>query len=439
MSSRSLGESLRTLRLCGKAVAVMALAGCGERTNDDVVTLRFWGLGREGEVVQELIKEFERDHPTVRVRVQQIPWSAAHEKLLTAHVGDASPDIAQLGNTWIPEFVALRALEPLDSSLAVSPSVDSSDFFPGIWETNVIDGAAYGIPWYVDTRVVFYRKDILEQAGYSSFPTTWEDWLLAMRAIKRLVGPGRYPIYLPSNEWHQPVIFGMQTGSQLLRDHGTYSTFTEPAFQRAFGFYIRLYRDSLAPVKGLNDVANPYQEFERGYFAMWITGPWNLGEFANRLPDSMQNRWATAPLPGPDGIESGVSLAGGSSLVLFRSSRHQKEAWQLIEFLSRPEQQQRFYELTGDLPARIDAWSDSLINSDRNRKSFWEQLQRVQAPPRVPEWEQIATKVLDYAEQSIRGGAAPGVVLARLEEDVNRLLEKRRWLLERGSLVAQAP
>jgi multiple sugar transport system substrate-binding protein len=434
MPSRALCASLRSLRLCGGAVAVLALVGCGDKGTGDVVTLRFWGLGREGEVVQVLVNDFEKEHPGVRVRVQQIPWSAAHEKLLTAHVGDAAPDLAQLGNTWIPEFEALRALVPLDSFLQASPTVDSAHFFPGIWETNVIEGATYGIPWYVDTRVVFYRKDLLEQAGFATFPETWEQWIAAMRAIKRQVGPHRYPIYLPSNEWHQPVILGMQAGSQLLKDQGSYATFTEPEFKRAFDFYIQLYRDSLAPIKGLNDVANPYQEFERGYFAMWITGPWNLGEFANRLPDSMQQRWATAPLPGPDGPASRVSLAGGSSVVLFRSSKHQKEAWQLIEFLSRPEQQQRFYELTGDLPARADAWNDSLINSDANRRAFWEQLQRVQAPPRVPEWEQIATKVLDYAEQSIRGGVPADTVLGRLNADINRLLEKRRWLLERGSL-----
>ena len=439
MFLRSLCDTLRPLRLCGEAVVVLALAGCTNNDNGEVVTLRFWGLGREGEVVQELVRDFEKEHPGVRVKVQQIPWSAAHEKLVTAHVGDAAPDLAQLGNTWIPEFVALRALEPLDSSLRASPSLDSTHFFPGIWATNVIDGATYGVPWYVDTRVVFYRKDILEQAGFKTFPTTWDEWMAAMRAIKRQVGPNRYPIYLPSNEWHQPVIFGLQAGSTLLRDQGSYATFTEPEFTRAFDFYIQLYRDSLAPVKGLNDVANPYQEFERGYFAMWITGPWNLGEFARRLPDSMQQRWATAPLPGPDGPSTGVSLAGGSSVVLFRSSKYHREAWQLIEFLSRPEQQQRFYELTGDLPARTDAWSDSLINSDPNRKSFWEQLQRVQPPPRVPEWEQIATKVLDYAEQSIRGGVPAATVLGRLNADVDRLLEKRRWLLERGALSSRGP
>jgi multiple sugar transport system substrate-binding protein len=48
--------------------------------------------------------EFERRYPEIQVKVQQIPWSAAHEKLLTAYAGDAMPDVFQLGNTWIPEI-----------------------------------------------------------------------------------------------------------------------------------------------------------------------------------------------------------------------------------------------------------------------------------------------------------------------------------------------
>ena len=105
--------------------ACAALAACRGVEAGEQVTRGFWGMGREGEVVQELVRDFERAHPGVRVRVQQIPWTAAHEKLLTAHVGDATPDIAQLGNTWIPEFVALDALEPLDRWLSRSTTMDS--------------------------------------------------------------------------------------------------------------------------------------------------------------------------------------------------------------------------------------------------------------------------------------------------------------------------
>ena len=80
----------------------------------------------------------------------------------------------------------------------------------------------------------------------------------------------------------------------------------------------------------------------RGYFAAYITGPWNLGEFRRRLPQHLQGQWTTAPLPGPSGAASGLSMAGGSSLVLFRASKHQQAPWSLVEFLSRPEQQARF-------------------------------------------------------------------------------------------------
>src|SRR6266498_977886 len=88
--------------------------------------LEFWALGAEGERVAALIPEFERRNPSIHVVVQQIPWSAAHEKLLTAFVGEATPDIAQMGNTWIPELVAVRALEELRG-------FDGRDHFPGIW------------------------------------------------------------------------------------------------------------------------------------------------------------------------------------------------------------------------------------------------------------------------------------------------------------------
>src|SRR5216683_2250780 len=79
--------------------------------------IKFWGLGHEGEVVAQMLPEFTR-RTGIAVDVQQIPWTAAHEKLLTAFVGEATPDLAQVGNTWVPEFVALDALVQLDSLVA---------------------------------------------------------------------------------------------------------------------------------------------------------------------------------------------------------------------------------------------------------------------------------------------------------------------------------
>src|SRR5207237_8763956 len=122
------------------------------------------------------------------------------------------------------------------------------------------------------------------------------------------------------------------TGAPMLKDHGTRGDFEGPAFRRAFDFYLSLYREGLAPAVSNNEISNLYQEFARASFAMYVTGPWNLTEFANRLPGSLKGPWATAPMPGPTGAASGYSTAGGSSLVLFAGSPHQEAAWQWIEF-----------------------------------------------------------------------------------------------------------
>jgi multiple sugar transport system substrate-binding protein len=416
-------------RLWWACLALVGFLGCG-READRVPVLDFWVMGREGEMVQPLVREFEAQNPDVQVRVQQIPWTAAHEKLLTAHVGRATPDLAQLGNTWVPEFQALGALVELGDLVAASDDVNPRDHFPGIWDTNVLGGKLYGVPWYVDTRLLFYRTDLLAAAGFTEPPRTWRQWRLCLEALSER-GPEKFGILLPINEWTQPVILGLQAGSSLLADGDTHGAFAGPAFGRALDFYLGLFADGLAPPVSNNQVANIYQEFERGTFAMFITGPWNIGECRRRLPADMQDAWTTAPLPASAGDGPGVSLAGGSSLVVFETSDHQKAAWRLIEFLSRPEQQVRFFQLTGDLPAHRDAWSAPELADDPEVRAFWDQLEHVVPTPKIPEWEQIATRIWERTEAAIRGAETPAEAMAKLDADVERILAKRRWLLER--------
>jgi len=425
-------------RRSGGRARALALAACGlallggcRGGGQSRTTLRFWAMGREGEVVQELVRDFERENPAIRVVVQQIPWGAAHEKLLTAHVGRSTPDVAQLGNTWISEFNALRAIVPLDGRIAGSRVVRASGYFPGIWDTNVIGGATYGVPWYVDTRVLFYRRDVLARAGYDSIPGSWAGWRRAMEAVQRAAGPGRFAIFLPTNEYTPWIIFGLQAGSPLLKDDDTRGAFADSAYRRAADFYLDVFRRGLAPAVQGASIANRYQEFERGTINMYISGPWDVGEFRRRISPAMQSTWATAPLPGPDGPASGVSTAGGSSLVLFRASRRLDAAWRLIEFLSRPEQQLRFWRLTGDLPARVEAWRDTALANDPNVRAFGRQLERVVPTPRIPEWEQISLRLQDQVEAMVLGRAAPDSALAALDRDVDRILAKRRWLVQR--------
>lgn len=418
--------SARSGRTLLSALVCVLMIGCGA-SSDSRTEIVFWAMGAEGEHVAKLMPEFERRNPTVRVRVQMIPWNAAHEKLLTAYAGNSLPDMAQLGNTWIPEFHLLNALENLLPYLHRSTTINDTSYFAGIWDTNVIDSAVYGIPWYVDTRVMFYRSDLLAQVGYAQFPKSWDEWF---DACEKIVGQGvaEYAVFFPTNnEWAPPVLMGVQAGSSLLKENATRGDFSGSAFRAALKEFHRFFKNNWAPVK-TTQIVNIYQGMADRVFAMHITGPWNIGEFKRRMPAHLQGAWMTAPLPGPDGT-IGASLAGGSSLVMFAHSKHRSEVWKVIEYLSEPSVQVAFYGLTGDLPARTEAWRDTTLSTNKYTRAFFEQLRHVVAMPKTPEWEQIAQKVREYVELVSMDRMSIEEATAALDRDVDQMLEKRRWML----------
>jgi len=428
-SSHSAGWRRRLPALVLLLAAALALLACAG-PDPEQAPLRFWAMGREAEVVAELIPGFERESG-IRVQVQQIPWTAAHEKLLTAYAADALPDLCQLGNTWIPEFAQLGALEPLQAYVDASAVVDPDDYFPGVWDTSVVEGRLVGVPWYVDTRLLFYRKDMLREAGVEQPPRSWAEWEQAMAAIKAHVGPERYAVLLPLNEFEQLLSFALQQDDPLLRQTDTRGNFRSPGFRRALGFYAGMFERGWAPKLSETQISNVWDEFFNGFYAFYLSGPWNIREFRKRQPPELEGQWGTMPLPGPDG--PGAGIAGGTSLVVFRSSPRKAQAFKLVEYLSRPAVQQRFHALIGDLPPRRSSWDDPGLASDPFAAAFRDQLERARPVPKVLEWERIAQEMRISSERVVRGGASPETELAELDRRVDAILEKRRWIHARAA------
>ncbi len=414
-----------TLRL-PVLLCLVLLAACARPQQG--ITLRFWAMGREAEVVGELVREFEAENPGIRVEVQNIPWTAAHEKLLTAYAADGLPDICQLGNTWIPEFATLGALTPLQPYVDASREVVAADYFPGIWDTNVVEGRLVGIPWYVDTRLLFYRKDLLRKAGYDHPPRDWAEWERMNQALKQVLGPNRYPVLMPLNEFEPQLSLALQQDDPLLRDHDTRGNFASPGFRRALGFYANMFEQGWAPKMSETQISNVWDEFFRGFTVFYLSGPWNIREFRQRQPASLEGEWGTAPLPGPHGPGGGI--AGGTSLVVLQSSPHKQAAWKLIEFLSRPAGQQRFHALIGDLPPRRSVWRQASLHEDPLAAAFGQQLERVRSTPKVLEWERIAQEMRIVSEQVVRGGLDQDAAVRRLDARVDEILAKRRWIIQ---------
>ncbi|HQU70700.1 MAG TPA: sugar ABC transporter substrate-binding protein [Calditrichia bacterium] len=394
------------------------------------VKLRFWAMGAEGEKVKPLIEKFQQEYPDIEVAVQAIPWGAAYEKLLTAYAGQALPDVLQLGNTWIPQFASLEAILPLDAYIAGSAVVYPEAYFEGIWNTNIIGEKVYGVPWYVDTRLLFYRSDILADAGYPNPPQTWDEWKDVSRAIVAKTD-SKYAAFfsLIFNDWQIPVILILSNGGKILRDNFQYGAFDDPRTLEALSFYIDFFRQGLVP-RTMTEFANIYQGFERGDMAMMITGPWNIAEMRLRAPE-LAGRWTTAPMPVK---ESRNSVAGGASLVISSGCPNPEQAWKLVEFMARPDIQKTFFELTNDMPSVKAAWEAPQLQEDREARAFFEQLTAVAPTPPIAEWERIAVKIQEHMERVVYGQLSLEEGVKNLNKDVDRILEKRRWLLSKGLL-----
>ncbi|HWH18262.1 MAG TPA: extracellular solute-binding protein [Allosphingosinicella sp.] len=405
----------------------LATSGCSRGRSDGAIS--FWAMGNEGTNVPKLMPAFERATPGARVDIQPLPWTAAHEKLLTAYAGDSLPDVSQIGNTWLAELAAIGALAPLPQSRHNL----LQDQFEAVLDTNRIGDTIYGIPWYVDTRVQFYRRDLFREAGHDLPPLRWEQWKAALHEVKRVAGPDNYAILLPLNEFEQLLTFGLQQEEPLLRDQGSRGNFSSPGFKSALAFYKSLFDERLAPVATASQISNIWNEFARGFFSVFISGPWTIGDMKSRLPAEFQPRWMTAGMPGPNG--PGASAPGGSSLVVFKSARDPEKAWRLIQYLSQPAVQAEFQLLTGNLPARRSAWSAPALAGDPHVQTLGRQLERAEAVPKVPEWERIVTEMQVVAERMVRGEFTVDGAAAEIDQRADRMLEKRRWMLEKGRAI----
>ena len=146
--------------------AASASSGAASASSGAAVsgTLTVWAMGNEGVKLKDLADAFMKDNPGTTVNVTPVDWGQAVAKLQTAIAGHQTPDVSQMGTDMMGQFAATGAFEPVPSTF------DKAAFFEGAWNTNIVNGALVGVPWYVETRLLYYRTDIAQKAGITSPP-----------------------------------------------------------------------------------------------------------------------------------------------------------------------------------------------------------------------------------------------------------------------------
>lgn len=389
------------------AAASLLLSGCG-RTDDttggaDEVTkvddgpasgtISIWAMGAEGEALPDFVAEFEKQNPDVKIDVTPIPWDAAHNKIQTAIAGGNTPDIAMMGSTWMADFA--------DAFATVPEEISTDGFFDGALSTTRVGDRTAGVPWYVDTRVLYYRTDIAEKAGWTTAPTTWEE-LVQMAADMQSKGGAKWGMRLPAgNDSFQGAMWMPWSAGAELTD-GDAWTLDTPEMKKGLEYYQSFFTQGIADPDVDTSPGATEAEFVAGTAPMVVEGPFLRGQLDEVGGEGFSEKYTTAVLPALDGS---VSFSGGANLVVFRGSDNAASAWKLIDWLTTPETQAAFFEATGDLPAATAAWDQPAVADDASLATFGTQLETAKAPPVTTSWVKVAAKG-DQALEAIRRGTA---------------------------------
>ncbi|WP_438354230.1 extracellular solute-binding protein [Microbacterium sp. CJ88] len=410
--------------IAGVVALALALTGCGRSADsapsaggDSTTigsepatgTLTMWAMGAEGEKLPEFVKTFEQANPGVKVEVTAIPWDAAYNKFQTAIAAGNTPDLAMVGSTWMADFT--------DAFSSVPTDLATDDFFTGSMTTNKVADRTVGVPWYVDTRVLYYRTDLAKQAGWDKAPTTWEELKQLASDYKTKAG-ATFGMRLPAgNDAFQGTLWMPWSNGGEITD-GSKWTLDTPQMVEAYDYYQSFYTDGLADPNA--DIASGAQEagFVDGSTPMLIDGPFMRGSLATIGGADFSSKYATAVVPAKD---SSVSFSGGANLVVFNKGENQRSAWKLAQWLTQPETQVSWYQASGDLPSTQTAWKDSTLTGDANLATFGTQLETARPTPVTTTWVQVGAAADQALELIRRGQSTPKDALADLQSKADAI------------------
>lgn len=295
------------------------------------------------------------------------------------------PDVFDIDDIWVGEFAQAGYIKPLTSIVGSSVnSWDGWDVIPKAVKSDMaFEGKQYGVPTGPDGRVIYYNKDLFQQAGLSTKwqPKSWADILATARKLK-----AKLPDVTPL-QWNAGTAMGEATTAQgfLPLLAGTGKLIYDTPQKKWLGntkqirdvltFYKQVYRSK--PQLGDPDLQlradgrdRSFQEFSKGQIAMLAEGDYLWRSVINPTVgiDPMPTRdtaigWALIPAERPhSGVQgpafkrpqSYVSLSGGGGRVINPHTQHPKEAWALLAFMNSKDAWMKYVSTQPRITPRTD-------------------------------------------------------------------------------------
>lgn len=330
------------------------------------------------ETLQAALREFETQQ-RVRLHLDLIPWSTAWEKMVQVALDDDGPDVSEIGTTWISSFISMNTLRPF-AGYELALLGNMHDFLPAAWECGTFPDrfgqkATWAIPWGTDTRLIYYRRDLLEKAGIDA-ATAFQSHERMIHTLQRLTQSGvATPLALVNEPGYAFTIQVLASwvwgaGGDFVSADGKRLLLAEPEGRAGLRAYFDLSR-FLSPAARNLGSGQDARLFQSGEAAVVFNGHWMI-EVARNPPTlpAVTVNLGVAPMPG-------VPFVGGSSLVIWQRCRRTSEAMALIRFLTSQRVQANCLLPTALLlPARIHALEIPPFTTDPAYQAVAESLRK---------------------------------------------------------------
>ncbi|WP_236634690.1 ABC transporter substrate-binding protein [Alteribacter lacisalsi] len=326
---------------------------------DADITLEFWNgfTGPDGEDIAQIIAAFnEENEGEIAVRTQTMPWDNFYDQYRTVVTAGEAPDIAIMHLDQVAGYARYDLLTPLDE-LFEGVGLEEDDFIPEVWNAGVYEDSRYAIPLDVHPLTLFYNVDLLEEAGYSEPPETYDELVEMSLAVQDATDSYgiAMPVYWPSNMIFYSSL--VSHGGDTVSEDGMTALYNSPEGEEALQKMVDLvYEHEVSPSDVQQD--GEVTLFRQGNSAFHLNGIWMTAGFEDQ--DGLN--FAAAPVPSFGG-EEGV-WAGSHNFVLpvqqDEDPERQEAAMKFIEYVSENSLQ---WAKAGQVPA-----SYSVLESDEFRE-----------------------------------------------------------------------
>ena len=393
------------------------------------ITWGMWGSPEEIATHQRVADAFMAEHPDITVEIWGQPWGDYFTKIQTLWAsGDAEaiPDVAFLSP--IQGYAASGVLEPLNPYIEAS-GYDTGDYWPSLLEFGTFDGTIYGLPRDIGLEVLYYNKDIFDEAGvaYPDESWTWDDLLAAAEELTEVASSGRVIRHALGMEGGKFSLWVNQNRGGIFDDMRTPSrcTLAEPEAVEAIDFFADMMNDNHAMRSAnLSQAGGDAAVFQSGQVAMIIQNASRVSAF-----NAAGMNYDVAPVPIPEGGQRSAS-AGGAAWTMSSLSDDKDAAWTFLSWLQSTNGGQAIYTASGEiLPAlQSTARSDAFLGAGdlpENRMAFIIEGEnaRVGRIGYFPEWNELNGSIIGPGLEAIWAGeASPAEALPALCSQVDAFL-----------------